>query len=48
VAKEPLDVEIGVTHYKASGGAWAQYAILVILREPGGGRMAGVAPPSRF
>jgi hypothetical protein len=48
LAKEPLDVEIGVTHYKASGGAWAQYAILVILREPGGGRMAGVAPPSRF
>jgi hypothetical protein len=38
--KEPLDVEIGVTHYKAPGGAWAQYAILVLMREPGGGRMA--------
>ena len=45
LAKEPLDVEIGVTHYKAPGGAWAQYAILVIMREPGGGRMASTPRP---
>ena len=46
LAKEPLNVEIGVTHYKAPGGAWAQYAILVIMREPGGGRMASTSRPS--
>jgi hypothetical protein len=38
--REPLDVEIGVTHYKAPGGAWAQYAVLVIVRGPGAGQMA--------
>jgi hypothetical protein len=48
LAKEPLDVEIGVTHYKAPGGAWAQYAVLVIIREPGGGRMASSGTTATF
>jgi hypothetical protein len=40
--KEPLDVEIGVTHYKAPGGAWAQYVVLVLVREGGNEEMASV------
>ena len=48
LVKEPLDVEIGVTHYKAPGGAWGQYVILVLMRESGGGRMASIGAPSRL
>jgi hypothetical protein len=34
LAPGPLRVQIGVTHHKAPGGAWAQYAVLIaILRE---------------
>lgn len=33
--KNQLDVSIGVTHYKAEGAAWGQYAILIVLREDG-------------
>jgi hypothetical protein len=31
-----LDLEIGITHYKAQGGAWAQYVVLLMftLSEP--------------
>jgi hypothetical protein len=48
LTREPLDVEIGVTHYKAPGGAWGQYAILVIIREPGGGRTASLGAPPKL
>jgi hypothetical protein len=29
----PLEVSIGVTHYKAEGAAWGQYAILIVSRQ---------------
>lgn len=48
IAREPLDVEIGVTHYKAPGGAWGQYALLVVTREPGGGRTASSGIQRQF
>jgi hypothetical protein len=35
VEREPLEVEIGVTHYKAPGGAWGQYVVLVLFYESG-------------
>jgi hypothetical protein len=38
--KEPLEVEIGVTHYKAPGGAWGQYVILVLFYESGSSNTA--------
>lgn len=31
---EPLEVEIGVTHYKAPGGAWGQYVVIMLSRQP--------------
>jgi hypothetical protein len=31
--RDPLSVEVGVTHYKAPGGAWGQYALIFIIRE---------------
>ncbi|MGC4090088.1 MAG: hypothetical protein QM756_19840 [Polyangiaceae bacterium] len=31
VSASTHDVEIGVTHYKARGGAWGQYAILFVM-----------------
>jgi hypothetical protein len=46
--REPLDVEVGVTHYKAPGGAWGQYAILVLIREPDGGRTASTGARSKL
>jgi hypothetical protein len=48
LSKEPLDVEIGVTHYKAPGGAWGQYVVLVLVREPGSGQMASVRARQGF
>lgn len=35
-----LDVAIGVTHYKAKGGAWGQFAVLFVIREPNSGQAA--------
>ena len=32
LAKGPLDVQVGVTHHKAPGGAWGQYAVLFLVR----------------
>jgi hypothetical protein len=46
--KEPLDVEIGVTHYKAPGGAWGQFVVLVLVREGGAGEMASARARLRF
>jgi hypothetical protein len=46
--REPMEVEIGVTHYKAPGGAWGQYAVLLLLRESSAVRTAVVAPAKRF
>ncbi len=37
---EPLEVEIGVTHYKAPGGAWGQYAVLMLVYGAGAGNTA--------
>jgi hypothetical protein len=35
LAKGPVQVQVGVTHHKAPGGAWGQYAVLfLILGEP--------------
>jgi hypothetical protein len=48
LAREPLNVEIGVTHYKAPGGAWGQYAILVLFREPGPRQMASATQRPRL
>jgi hypothetical protein len=48
LSREPLDVEIGVTHYKAPGGAWGQYALLVVIRQPGGGRTASTGARPRL
>ncbi len=57
LARSPLEVQIGVTHHKAPGGAWGQYAVLIaIMGRPasdtkealGGSRKvarASVAPP---
>jgi len=46
--REPMEVEIGVTHYKAPGGAWGQYAVLLLLRESSAVRTAGTTAPERF
>jgi hypothetical protein len=32
LAKGPVDVQVGVTHHKAPGGAWGQYAVLFLIR----------------
>ncbi len=32
LAKGPLEVQVGVTHHKARGGAWGQYAVLFLMR----------------
>jgi hypothetical protein len=32
LARKPLEVQIGVTHHKAPGGAWGQYAVLIAIR----------------
>lgn len=32
--RDPLEVEVGVAHYKAKGGAWGQYAVIFLIREP--------------
>jgi hypothetical protein len=32
VARRPLEVQIGVTHHKAPGGAWGQYAVLIAIK----------------
>ena len=44
--QDPLSVEVGVTHYRAPGGAWGQYAVLFVIREPGGERRTARAPAS--
>ncbi|HXN32166.1 MAG TPA: hypothetical protein VN894_09900 [Polyangiaceae bacterium] len=31
LARRPLEVQIGVTHHKAPGGAWGQYAVLIAI-----------------
>jgi len=46
--REPMEVEIGVTHYKAPGGAWGQYAVLLLLRESSAVRTASTTAPERF
>jgi hypothetical protein len=46
--REPMEVEIGVTHYKAPGGAWGQYAVLLLLRESGAVRTARTETPTGF
>jgi len=45
LTEEPLEVEIGVTHYKAPGGAWGQYAVMVLTRKPASLRTATGAGP---
>jgi hypothetical protein len=45
LTEEPLEVEIGVTHYKAPGGAWGQYAVLVLTRKPANLRTARAQGP---
>jgi hypothetical protein len=45
LTEEPLEVEIGVTHYKAPGGAWGQYAIMMLTRKPASLRTANGAEP---
>ena len=46
--RESLQIEIGVTHYKAPGGAWAQYAVLVLIRQYGSDRTASAGMPARL
>jgi hypothetical protein len=43
---ESLQVEIGVTHYKAPGGAWGQYAVIILTRDPANLKTASRAEPS--
>jgi hypothetical protein len=45
-APGPLEVSIGVTHYKADGAAWGQYAVLIVTRQNAGSatRTARLAP----
>jgi hypothetical protein len=31
LARQPLEVQIGVTHHKATGGAWGQYAVIIAV-----------------
>jgi hypothetical protein len=31
LARRPLEVQIGVTHHKAPGGAWGQYAVIIAV-----------------
>ena len=31
LARGPLEVQIGVTHHRAPGGAWGQYAVLIAI-----------------
>jgi hypothetical protein len=43
---EPLNVAVGVTHYKAPGAAWAQYALIFIKLEQGTNRNTARILPS--
>ncbi|HEY3493495.1 MAG TPA: hypothetical protein VGK73_02370 [Polyangiaceae bacterium] len=46
--QDPISVEVGVTHYRAPGGAWGQYAVLFVIREAGGERhTAKAGTPAR-
>ena len=36
LAPGPVEVEVGVTHYKAPGGAWGQYAVLFVVYDAPG------------
>jgi hypothetical protein len=31
LVRGPLEVQIGVTHHRAPGGAWGQYAVIVAI-----------------
>ncbi len=46
--RDPLQVEVGVTHYKAPGGAWGQYALIFIIREPRSLKTARAAARARL
>jgi hypothetical protein len=46
--QDPLDVEVGVTHYKAPGGAWGQYAVIFVIRQAESLRTAKAGTPARL
>jgi hypothetical protein len=41
-------VEVGVTHYKARGGAWGQYVIFFVVLQGTPGATAGAASQPKF
>jgi predicted PilT family ATPase len=44
-----LNVEVGVTHYRAPGAAWGQYVVLFVVLDHGAPtREAKLAAPSRL
>jgi hypothetical protein len=42
------EVEVGVTHYKARGGAWGQYVIFFVVLQGTPGATAGAASQPKF
>jgi hypothetical protein len=43
-----LEVEVGVTHYRAPGAAWGQYVVLFVVLDHGApAKMAKLTPKSR-
>lgn len=43
---QPIEVQVGVTHYKPEGGAWGQYVVLFVIREVQGNLRAARAQGS--
>jgi hypothetical protein len=48
VESSSLDVEVGVTHYRAPGAAWGQYVVRFVVLNAGEPvqQAKGEAPPS--
>lgn len=48
VRSDSLEVQVGVTHYRAPGGAWGQYVALVVVLGSDGRTIQAQTHPERF